>query len=240
MKLSLKNIGALIGAPFTAGASLALLEDEKGNSLLGELTGSNSAKQANKQNIALQKATNEQAIELANTAHQREVLDLQAAGLNPVLSAGGTGATTPTLGTAQVQNELPGGYIAQAQNAVNIIGGIAQAKNLESNSALQNAQTQNTMVDTQYMPAMKKAEIAAQYANAGSAKAQADYTTMMKDIDADIKKAQTDKAKAETTAQEWENTMNRKLGTSKNEWGPYRAIKNTARSLFDYNPLIDR
>lgn len=59
---------------------------------------------ANQNNIQQQQRANSEAVNLSNTAHQREVLDLKLAGLNPILSVGGAGASVPSLGVSSEQN----------------------------------------------------------------------------------------------------------------------------------------
>lgn len=75
--------------------------------VVGGLMAAKGQKDAN-ETSARQAAENREFQErMSNTAHQREVADLRAAGLNPILSGtGGAGASSPAGSFATAQNEL--------------------------------------------------------------------------------------------------------------------------------------
>lgn len=111
--------------------------------------GKDSKSQGNKQlaldavstalNYRSQRLNREMQIDLANTAHQREVEDLRKAGLNPILSGtGGAGSATPTLQAPQINKiEVPKHQQVDVATAAQIY---QNQKALESNLLTQESQ----------------------------------------------------------------------------------------------------
>ena len=175
--------------------------------------------------------------EMSNTARQRGVQDAINAGMNPILAVSEGGATSGAGAAATSPGASTGAGVG-----ANPISMITELINASNTTARTQADNERTKIETILAPQLAMAEIAYKGALAGNAEAQKTYTTIMTNIDAELKKAQKREHTANAEGQEHENKMNKDLGTSKNEWGLYRAIKNSARSLFysEYNPLTEK
>ena len=78
-----------------------------GAAVVGGLFSAFGARRRNRQQIAMMREQMRFQERMSSTAHQREVKDLRAAGLNPILSAtGGPGASSPGGAQARIQDEL--------------------------------------------------------------------------------------------------------------------------------------
>lgn len=116
-------------------------------SLIGGWLGYKGQKDANEQNIALSREQMGFQERMSNTAWQRGVADMQAAGLSPMLAYSQGGASQPQGSMATTQNEMGAGVSSAAQGAAAAatIQSIQQSK---SQTELIKAQADKTKSET--------------------------------------------------------------------------------------------
>lgn len=127
---------------------------------------------ANAINWEIARQNNATQIEMANTAHQREIRDLRAAGLNPILSAGGNGSSTPTLSAASMSpvhqdnafeglaNSAKGlGRYMSEQYKQQVNNLRSQQGQIDASTAALEADTAATRLDNQYKKELVDADL---------------------------------------------------------------------------------
>lgn len=159
--LSARNIGAILATPFTAGTSLAMLQDNSGRSVIDGLRGTADVEKQNQFNANQAQLNREFQANMSNTAIQRATADAIKAGYNPVLGATNP-ASTPSGATATSAGlpQSPMNALSEATSATsNLMGTIADVGLKAEQSNLSKAETKKLVEETRWLPQLNQTKI---------------------------------------------------------------------------------
>lgn len=145
------SLAGIVAAPFTGGASLIAT----GLDIAGSLIGQNAANEAASDNREFQ-------ANMSNTAYQRAVADLRAAGLNPALAYSQGGASTPSGSVADTSSMRS--LASAGSNAISNAASLASIQNTAADTENKKFMSEKIIADTantQANTAKARAETAA-------------------------------------------------------------------------------
>lgn len=144
----------LISAP-TKALGLGSITD-----IFNNMTGQTALNMSNEQfnrSLDWEKEKFNKNIELANTAHQREIEDLKKSGLNPVLSAGSGNGASSNIGGAGVAPTAHLDFSGLTSMITSVLPGLAQMK--QANSAQKLADSESLLQLGQFIKTMDESDL---------------------------------------------------------------------------------